>query len=77
MRVKALVNTLGVYPVGPLVLLDSFGKFTRVADAQRVKHWLETGESLPGATFKAVLKQKPTPNKRIQGKFAANRSPKG
>jgi D-alanyl-D-alanine endopeptidase (penicillin-binding protein 7) len=60
-----------------IVLLDSFGKFTRVADAQRVKHWLETGESLPAATFKAVLKQKPTPNKRIQGKFAANRSPKG
>jgi D-alanyl-D-alanine endopeptidase (penicillin-binding protein 7) len=63
-----------------IVLLDSIGKFTRVADAQRVKHWLETGESLPAATFKAVMKQpsaKPAPNKRIQGKFAANRSPRG
>ncbi len=30
-----------------IVLLDSVGKFTRLGDAQRVKHWLETGESLP------------------------------
>ena len=29
-----------------IVLLDSLGKYTRIADAQRVKHWLETGESL-------------------------------
>ena len=28
-----------------IVLLDSLGKYTRVADAQRVKHWLETGDS--------------------------------
>jgi len=25
-----------------IVLLDSFGRFTRVADAQRVKRWLES-----------------------------------
>ena len=41
-----------------IVLLDSIGKYTRIADAQRVKHWLETGESLviaaPRATFRAV-----------------------
>lgn len=30
-----------------IVLLDSYGRLTRVADAVRVKHWLETGESLP------------------------------
>jgi serine-type D-Ala-D-Ala endopeptidase (penicillin-binding protein 7) len=30
-----------------IVLLDSYGKLTRVGDANRVKHWLETGESLP------------------------------
>jgi D-alanyl-D-alanine endopeptidase (penicillin-binding protein 7) len=30
-----------------IVLLDSVGKFTRLGDAQRVKHWLETGETLP------------------------------
>ncbi len=30
-----------------IVLLDSYGKLTRVGDANRVKHWLETGESMP------------------------------
>ena len=30
-----------------IVLLDSYGKLTRIGDAKRVKHWLETGESLP------------------------------
>ena len=29
-----------------IVLLDSFGKYTRIADAQRVKYWLETGRTL-------------------------------
>jgi D-alanyl-D-alanine endopeptidase (penicillin-binding protein 7) len=29
-----------------IVLLDSFGKYTRFADAQRVKYWLETGRTL-------------------------------
>src|SRR4030095_1907417 len=40
-----------------IVLLDSIGKFTRVADAQRETHWLETGDTLPAATLQAVLKQ--------------------
>ncbi len=30
-----------------IVLLDSYGKLTRIGDAERVKHWLETGESSP------------------------------
>jgi len=30
-----------------IVLLDSAGKYTRLGDAQRVRHWIETGESLP------------------------------
>jgi serine-type D-Ala-D-Ala endopeptidase (penicillin-binding protein 7) len=30
-----------------IVLLDSLGRYTRVADAIRVRHWLETGEGLP------------------------------
>src|SRR5438876_3460288 len=30
-----------------IVLLDSYGRLTRVGDANRVKHWLETGETLP------------------------------
>ena len=36
-----------------IVLLDSLGKYTRVADAQRVKHWLETGETAPRASLMA------------------------
>jgi serine-type D-Ala-D-Ala endopeptidase (penicillin-binding protein 7) len=36
-----------------IVLLDSLGKYTRVADAQRVKHWLETGETAPASTLMA------------------------
>jgi len=28
-----------------IVLLDSFGKYTRVADAQRIRKWLETRPS--------------------------------
>jgi D-alanyl-D-alanine endopeptidase (penicillin-binding protein 7) len=30
-----------------IVLLDSIGKYTRLSDAQRVKYWLETGETMP------------------------------
>lgn len=37
-----------------IVLLDSLGKYTRIADAQRVKYWLETGESLAMAPVKAA-----------------------
>ena len=32
-----------------IVLLDSAGKYTRLGDAQRVRHWLETGRPLPVA----------------------------
>jgi D-alanyl-D-alanine endopeptidase (penicillin-binding protein 7) len=37
-----------------IVLLDSLGKYTRIADAQRVKYWLETGESLALTPVKAA-----------------------
>jgi D-alanyl-D-alanine endopeptidase (penicillin-binding protein 7) len=41
-----------------IVLLDSLGQYTRVADAIRVKHWLETGEAMPvkAARVKAPAK---------------------
>jgi serine-type D-Ala-D-Ala endopeptidase (penicillin-binding protein 7) len=39
-----------------IVLLDSLGKYTRIADAQRVKHWLETGESLVIAAPRAAMR---------------------
>jgi D-alanyl-D-alanine endopeptidase (penicillin-binding protein 7) len=35
-----------------IVLLDSFGKYTRVADAQRIRRWLEARPAdglMPGA----------------------------
>ncbi|MDQ2918247.1 MAG: D-alanyl-D-alanine endopeptidase [Casimicrobiaceae bacterium] len=37
-----------------IVLLDSLGQYTRIADAQRVKHWLETGESLAMAPVRVA-----------------------
>jgi serine-type D-Ala-D-Ala endopeptidase (penicillin-binding protein 7) len=58
-----LANVAGRQAI--IVLLDSSGKYTRLGDAQRVKHWLETGESLatpvvyrapPGAR-KAMVRQ--------------------
>jgi D-alanyl-D-alanine endopeptidase (penicillin-binding protein 7) len=32
-----------------IVLLDSFGRLSRIGDANRIRHWLETGEALPEA----------------------------
>ena len=52
-----------------IVLLDSFGKYTRIADAQRVKHWLETGESLVVATPKQARAVKAKAGKRSKGTF--------
>jgi D-alanyl-D-alanine endopeptidase (penicillin-binding protein 7) len=45
-----------------IVLLDSYGQLTRIGDANRVKHWLETGETLPAA--KAIPR---TATKRVKG----------
>ncbi|MGH8715037.1 MAG: D-alanyl-D-alanine endopeptidase, partial [Casimicrobiaceae bacterium] len=53
-----------------IVLLDSYGKLTRVADAQRVKHWLETGEALVLPAAHAAAKAKPA-GRRVHGSFAA------
>jgi serine-type D-Ala-D-Ala endopeptidase (penicillin-binding protein 7) len=52
-----------------IVLLDSYGRLTRVGDANRVKHWLETGQSLPALTPKS---------KRVKGTLlpaTSSRSP--
>jgi D-alanyl-D-alanine endopeptidase (penicillin-binding protein 7) len=58
-----------------IVLLDSVGKYTRMADATRVKHWLETGQGLPvaKATIAAAGKaRKPgrVTATRVSGSFA-------
>ena len=50
-----------------IVLLDSIGKYSRVADALRVKHWLETGEALP--LVKASHRKVKKTSTRISGKF--------
>jgi hypothetical protein len=53
-----------------IVLLDSLGKYTRIADAQRVKHWLETGESLaltPVRAARAVKARVSHASHRVRG----------
>jgi D-alanyl-D-alanine endopeptidase (penicillin-binding protein 7) len=50
-----------------IVLLDSFGRYTRIADAQRIKHWLETGESLVIAAPKAAVRAVKAKVKRTSG----------
>jgi D-alanyl-D-alanine endopeptidase (penicillin-binding protein 7) len=53
-----------------IVLLDSAGKYTRLGDAQRVRHWLETGQALPVAA-KAQGKSKPAKSRVVAARPAA------
>jgi hypothetical protein len=53
-----MLTTIASRPI-VIVLLDSVGKLTRVGDANRVKHWLETGEAMPVLkAVKGVIKPK-------------------
>ena len=53
-----MLTTIASRPI-VIVLLDSYGKLTRVGDANRVKHWLETGEAMPVLkAVKGVIKPK-------------------
>jgi serine-type D-Ala-D-Ala endopeptidase (penicillin-binding protein 7) len=53
-----MLATIASRPV-VIVLLDSYGRLTRIGDANRVKHWLETGEALPATVAaKPVSKSK-------------------
>lgn len=45
-RCLVMMATVASKPV-IIVLLDSIGRFTRLGDAERVKHWIETGDALP------------------------------
>jgi serine-type D-Ala-D-Ala endopeptidase (penicillin-binding protein 7) len=65
-RCVVMLATIASRPM-VIVLLDSLGKYTRLGDAQRVKHWLETGESLPPTAKAAVAKAKSKP---VKGTFA-------
>ena len=49
-----------------IVLLDSIGKLTRVGDANRIRHWLETGEAM--AEVRAPLKKKGLLKHRFSGR---------
>ena len=69
-----MMATISSRPV-VIVLLDSLGRYTRVADAIRVKHWLETGEGEPLPTARAAkwvqaVKYSPKAKSRIRGQFA-------
>ncbi len=69
-----MMATISSRPV-VIVLLDSLGRYTRVADAMRVKYWLETGESLPVRTAKAARSVKPAKSAKLAksaktGKYA-------
>ena len=62
------------------MLLDSYGKYTRLGDAQRIKHWVETGEgahpALGTETAGAAARSRGRrARSRLQGLFAA-RAPK-
>ena len=37
-----------------MVLLDSVGKYSRIADAQRIRDWLETSGTLSAMPAKSV-----------------------
>ncbi len=66
-RCVVMLATIASRPM-VIVLLDSLGKYTRLGDAQRVKHWLETGESLP-----PLPPRRPWPKpsaKPVKGTFA-------
>jgi D-alanyl-D-alanine endopeptidase (penicillin-binding protein 7) len=64
-----MLATIASRPV-IIVLLDSYGRLTRVGDAMRVKHWLETGQSLPPAQA-ATRSAKP---RRVSGKLMPTRA---
>jgi D-alanyl-D-alanine endopeptidase (penicillin-binding protein 7) len=45
-RCLVMLATIASRPM-VIVLLDSIGKHTRLGDAERVRHWIETGDGLP------------------------------
>jgi len=53
-RCVVMLATVASRPM-VIVLLDSIGKVARMGDAQRVKYWLETGESMPMVAAKPAV----------------------
>jgi len=83
-----MLATVASRPV-VIVLLDSYGKLTRIADAQRVKYWLETGEAMPvarvakhsfkphlvKASYKSVVRVNRTSKAHVHRAHASGSSP--
>lgn len=67
-RCVVMLATIASRPM-VIVLLDSLGKYTRLGDAQRIKHWLETGEAMPLPAAKAAATKARA--KPVKGVFPA------
>jgi len=52
------------------VVLDAYGKYTHVADAGRLKKWLETGKVTPVAASALAYKQQKLAQRRLAGQPA-------
>lgn len=59
-----------------IVLLDSIGKYTRLGDAERVKHWIETGDEMPVAIKRAVVKTRLAATVKAEGRVHGTFLPK-
>ena len=70
-RCVVMLATIASKPM-VIVLLDSIGRFARLGDAQRVKYWLETGESMPAPVAKRAV-QKPRAKAGKSGKRKRSR----
>ena len=57
-----------------IVLLDSNGKYTRLGDAQRIKHWVETGEGSSPPTTQGGRQHGTFPPRAKVAKMSASAS---
>jgi D-alanyl-D-alanine endopeptidase (penicillin-binding protein 7) len=58
-----------------IVLLDSIGKHTRLGDAERVRHWIETGDALPLPTYTRATVAKAKAKGPVRGTMKLVKSP--
>jgi serine-type D-Ala-D-Ala endopeptidase (penicillin-binding protein 7) len=58
-------TTMGGKPVA-FVVLDSFGKYTHMADASRLRKWVETGKVTPVAPAALAYKQQRATERQLQ-----------
>jgi D-alanyl-D-alanine endopeptidase (penicillin-binding protein 7) len=80
-RCVVMLATIASRPM-VIVLLDSIGKYTRLGDAQRVKHWLETGETLSSSAVRPTVARAPQKGGQrrkgtVQPVASGSQSPRG